>query len=524
VASVKTVHSLSITADFIPGRGGATAHETRSSEELAKRVASLPEENSEGTARELIALLLAFNRSGRPRRRDIRTLEVVRGRAEAILPGLQARLNSASTPLTRVTRENAHVVEKLLKELGAAYTRLVLAPAPLISFGVKEQLYPPLVVALDLVSRRLLLTYQFYARRPRLVWKTLHALYRQAVAWHMDTVEVDAAKHSALSVYRAAVLTALADPSRLGPGELQRVRDYIARFGDEASISKAKTITQPINIFVLEGRRDRPGIALADQPEALQEGGAWVLATRRLVERSQFHLSQLQTGMSLRELGLPSDPDPARYRDLLQRLSSNWQGKRRPRAARQHFWPRAEIRVGFNSAWKLLNEIESESDRDMATVLRNEWTIRNESPGGFALRHINGTVAALNVGELIGVHMNGRSDSYVCIVRWIKSDNREHLEIGLQHVAPRLVPVSFRSDRVDDANAADAEPESEDQPIFFAPVSRNFNRVPVIIAPAQLVRPGLDFQIRYIGADIHLHSVRTLETTPYVEIVQVRPR
>lgn len=515
IMSLMRVKPIAMATNFFPGRGtaaGATEHQ--SSAELARRVASLPPENSEATGRELISILVAFNQSTRPRRRDLQALEAVRMRVEAVLPGMQARLAGASVPLARATREHAHAVEKLLKELGAAYTRLVLAPEPMLAFGRRAQLYPALVAAMDLVARRLLLTYQLYARRPRFVWKTLHTLYRQAVEWGMADREVESPKASALSIYRAAVLTALADPPRLGPGELQQARDYIARFGDAASIGTTRYVAHPVNVFVLEGRRDRPATALAMQPKALRPTGSWVLVTRRLVERSQFHLSQLQTGMSLRELGLPNENDPARYRDLLQRLAVNWQGKRRPRASRQHFWPRAEIRVGFAPAWRLLTEIENDADRAIAHALRNTWSVRNESPGGFALRHINGTVAALNVGELIGVHVGGRSDSYVCMVRWIKSDNREHLEIGLQHVAPRLVPVSFRGG----LNG------SMSHPVFFAPVSPEFNRVPVLIAPAQLIRPGTDFEIQYIGTDIPLHSVRVLETTPYVDVIQVRPR
>ena len=513
VSTVKTVQP--IATPFIPGWGAGSNADVQSSAELARRVASLPPENSEATPAELAAILVAFNKSGRARRRDLQALEALRTRVEAVLPAMQARLVGASVPLARATREHAHAVEKLLKELGAAYTRLALAPEPTFAFGRRAQLYPALVVAMDLVTRRLLLTYQLYARHPRFVWKTLHTLYRKAIDWGMADREIDSPKASALSIYRAAVLTALADPPRLGPGELQQARDYIARFGDAASIGTVRNVPQPVNVFVLEGgRRDHAATALAMQPKALRPTGSWVIVTRRLVERSQFHLSQLQTGMSLRELGLPNENDPARYRDLLQRLASNWQGKRRPRASRQHFWPRAEIRVGFAPAWRLLNEIESDADRAVALALRNTWSVRNESPGGFALRHINGTVAALNVGELIGVHVAGRHDSYVCLVRWIKSDNREHLEIGLQHVAPRLVPVSFRGG----LNG------SMSHPVFFAPVSPEFNRVPVLITPAQLIRPSTDFQIQYIGADIQLHSVRVLETTPYVDVIQVRPR
>lgn len=499
-----------MSVNFIAGRGRDAEGEEWQPEELRRRLSNLAQADLDTAARTLIDELARFN-GVPPHRRRLATVEVFRSLVESIMPRLQARLDGTAPPVSRATRANAYVVEKLMKELGIAYTRLVHSvPGSWLSFGHRQQLHGPLVRAMDLLARRLLLSYRMYARAPKGVWAGLHELYMLALDWNVAARDLAAPNTSALAIYRKALLLAFAEPARLASGDLQRARDFIARFGDAADVLRPRADRPDTCVFVIDSREDRPGVSLAKLRYAIPAERALVLETGRLVERIGHQLEQLERGTPAVQLGLPQDPDTRRYRDTLRRLAANWSGAARKRAPRMQFRPRAELHVGFPGVWKMLEAPVEPAPA--AELPANEWGILNESPGGFALRHIRGPIPALRVGDLVGVRSRDRGDVFVCLVRWIQSDAAEHLDVGLQQLAPRFAPATYR--RVD-GNAV------THVPVLFAPSSPQFNRVPVVVMPAKLVTAGTEFVIQYLGGAITLRAERSLEATSHAELFQV---
>jgi len=47
----------------------------------------------------------------------------------------------------------------------------------------------------------------------------------------------------------------------------------------------------------------------------------------------------------------------------------------------------------------------------------------------------------LSVGDIAAVRTGGEQNWQICLVRWAVSENPEHLELGLQILAPRAVPA-----------------------------------------------------------------------------------
>jgi cyclic-di-GMP-binding protein len=506
--------ALSFIAD---DPSGATGDEW-SPEGLPRRLAVFAPSDLDGLARALIEELVGFNRSA-AHRGHAPTVEFFRSAIESVMPRLQARLEGATPPINRAIRGHAYLVEKLLKELAIAYARVVAhGPRSLLTFGSKRALHAPLLRAMDLLVRRLLLSYRLYARAPRGAWAALHELYGLAVGWQLAERDLSAPGSNVTSIYRKALLLAFAEPSRLPLGDLQRTRDYIARFGDAAELVRAAGGAAASGVFVLDPREDRPGTAVGKLRHGVPSERVTMLVTTKLVERLQQHLAALDAGATPAQLGLPQDPDPARYRDLLRRLATNWSGAARKRSARLQFRPRAELYVGFPGVWKMLespDEWTGPASQAPEPVRMNEWSILNESPGGFALRYISGPVPSLRIGDIVGVRSRDRGDAFVCLVRWIQSEGAEHLDLGLQQLAPRFAPVTYR--RTDAASTTHL-------PILFAPSSPQHNRVPVVVVPSRLLAPGTDFEIQYLGGDVGLHAERVLESTPHAELVQVTPR
>jgi hypothetical protein len=479
-------------------------------ESLRRRLAPVPGLDLDSAARRIADELVAFN-AVPVDRRSIVVADLLRAHVDGLMPRLLARVEGAAPPLARPVRQHVHAVEKLLKELGIAYARVVqFAAHHWIPFGQRKARHGPLVRAMDLLARRLHLAYRLYARPSRGVWASLHELHRIASDWELADAPLSSREPSADIIYRKALLLALVDPARLAAGDMPRVRDYVARFGDSASLASARPRADDVALFVIDSHQDRPPTPVARHRAVPGQNGVRYLDTQPLIERLKEHAAQLEAGVPPGRLGLPPDPDPVRYRALLRRLEAAWDGRPRKRAARLQFRPRATLQVGFPAVWAMLDP-----DAPTPTPAPAEWAILNESPAGIALRHMSGTVPPLRVGDVVGVRPKERDEIAVCLVRWIQSDSVDAIDLGLQQIAPRMAPVTYRP-----AGARGAAIV----PVLFAPTSPQFERAPIVAAPAKLITAGLDFKISYLGADIRLHAERVLEGTPHTELIRVSPR
>ena len=485
---------------------------------LRRRLALLGSLDLDTAAKRLTTELETFNQL-EPKPSQLGAIELMRASLEAILPRLQTRLDGATPPITHAMRTQAQKIDVLLAALADAYLRLIQSADHTWGLfrycGLRQQLHAPLVRAIELFARRLLLAHRLYTRAPRGAWTSLHTLYLIAARWNIAHRDINGRGASPVAVYCKALLLAFAEPSRLPPGDLQRARDYIARFANIAEIVRADRPDSRDNAFVIEPLQDRPGIARGRFPASKDDARHWLLLTAPLLRRIDQQLDALARGTPPVQLGLPQEPDTQRYRDLLTRLKQSWSSIPRRRTRRVQFRPRAELFISFPGIWTMLGA------QPESLSARNEWAIVNESPGGFALRHARGTLPALRIGDLVGIRLFERGDTLVCLVRWIRSEGGEHLELGIQQLAPRFSPATYRRN---DSNVAGSMNAVSHVPVLYAPVSPQFNRVPVVVAPARLLAAGTTLTIEHHGVTVELRADRALEITPHATLWQVSAR
>ena len=273
-------------------------------------------------------------------------------------------------------------------------------------------------------------------------------------------------------------------------------------------------------MFAIDPRRDKPGVAYAKRADAGFENGELVLLTREIVERLEAQLKKLRDGVAPASLGLPEEARTPAYRELMQRLVTHWRGDRAQRQPRQRFHPRVELWVGLREIWRVLRaEAPAETPQADITVrdqpaTASEWIILNESGRGFALKFMSGTLAPINVGEVVAIRTRDRGAIYVCLVRWILSNNPEHFELGLQQLGPVVVPAVYKaqeSDRV--------APE----PVLFFPEMPAQRHPPTIVAPANRLFPQQSFSLRHRRGRMSLRAARVLEKTGSIELLEVSP-
>jgi hypothetical protein len=500
-----------IVSFIASGRGTAGVAEP-GADELAAWLATLPGHDPAGAARLLIDKLVAINHAAGSPRTRLRLLDMLRERIESLVPRLERELEDATLPLAPQLRETAYFIEKLLKELGAGYTAAVLnSPRTWLAFGLKRQIHAPLVRAMDLLSRRLLLTHRLYARSPGGVWAELHQLYGLARELGLESRQAESPPTSAGALYRNTLLLTFAEPARLMPGELTLVQDYLLRFGALAEILHSPPDAKPRGIFLIDPRRDRPGIAASKRKDEGSSAFERVLSARALVERLESQFVRLQSGVSPDTLGLPEEAGRVAYRALLRRLAGNWRGERRKRSARLRFHPRVAVHIGLNSAWEALGPGAKPCTKPEKA---SEWVIVNESAGGFALRLMNGRTGHVAVGDVLLVQSRERGAQYGCIVRRVVSNNPDHLEIGVQQLAPRvLAAVALLDSREGDQGVK----------ALFCPALPGRDQPALLVVPAGVRTSHRDLHLRTREGLARVRLRRVAERSADIELLEIDP-
>jgi hypothetical protein len=487
-------------------------------DQLREWLTALPQHDAAAAAGALIERLISFNRTDLQARARIRALEMFRDHVDGLLPHLERKLQDAAPPLSGALRHVAYLMEKLFKELAAGYSRSVLeVPKTWLSMGFRSQLHIPLVRAMEYHARRLALAQQLYARSPGAVWADLHRLYHLARDWRMDAEPIESPMVSALDVYRTALLLAFAQPSKLNRTDFLRVQSYLASHAQLAEITPVRNGTETTCAFAIDHRRDKPGVALAKRKELTLENGELLLITAALVERIETQVKRVRSGIGATSLGLPEEGATLGYQELLQRLATNWRGERAVRPTRTQFHPRIEAWVGLREIWRALRaetpaESGAEPAAEVGAARASEWIVLNESSRGFALRHMSGTPPPIQVGELVAIRPRGRGAIFVCLVRWIQSNNPEHLEVGIQQLAPVAVPAVYKPS---EANGGAPEP------VLFFPQMPTQRKAPAIAVPPDQLRGDSPFSLRHRRGRLNLRPGRIVEKTSSIELIEV---
>jgi len=505
--------------NLIAGSLNADDRDEFAPEHIREWLASLAAADVIGAARAIVERLVALNRAAPQGRRHLRALDMFRDHVEWLLPRLEGRVARAHPPLGGELREVAYYMEKLFKELAAGYAHIVLrTPRSWVSTSYRRHLHAPLTRAMDLHARRLALSKRMYARTPTAVWAEMHRLFQVARTWGVAEHQIDSPRTSPLRIYREALLLAFAEPTNLMPGEFTRVQSYLTAHGHLAEILPQMKVGEVQCVFAIDPRRDIPGVAYAKRADVRFENGALTLSTHKLVERLEVQLRKLANGVAPASLGLPTEAARPDHRELLQRLVAQWRGERKQRPARMRFHPRAELWVSLREIWRLLRAESPKSALPADITHRQgpgratQWIIENESARGFALKYMSGSLPPMNVGEIVAIKTRERSAVYVCLVRWILSNNPEHFELGLQQLAPVVVPAVYKLSEAD---------RTAPEPILFFPEVPAQKRAAVVAASPNRLRSNEAFSLRHGLGRLSVRATRVIETTPSVELIEV---
>ena len=141
--------------------------------------------------------------------------------------------------------------------------------------------------------------------------------------------------------------------------------------------------------------------------------------------------------------------------------------------------------------------------------------IANESAGGLALSKASEDPVQIRVGDLIGLKPESGGAWNVGVVRWVKSDSPEDLELGVQMLAPSATPVTIKPVIAGAGASFEMALLLPELPIVKQPAT--------ILAQRDAYQGQREFELSLEGQTRHVRATKLLEQTASFEQFQFTP-
>ena len=382
--------------DLLPNGHNAEALDP---ERFQAWLATLPFERPGVAAQALMNELMRF-RTVTSRSTRIKLFEASLDTAHRLVREVEKQLADSHLPLDQEVQLVFIATNALLKTLAACYAGIAdEINQKWIGLGLAKPLRLATLRAMEFQAQRLDLAYRVYARGSKSAWSELHRLYRIARSGGFANYKPQDARASAEQVYVNALLLDFAEPTKLAPGELERVRFYVERHAKFAQLEEAQAAKKGDEsldaCFLIKPKDSRAGRSLVRTGNVPIEPGDLVLRCSRLLTKLQGQIGGIEKGVEPARLGLPLAARQSSYVMLMRSLHRLWSAPPMRRFSRQKFKPRVDLVVGFDQLWTYLAGPANRRRTDELPVKidTSEWAIGNESPGGFSLQYIAGNAA-----------------------------------------------------------------------------------------------------------------------------------
>ncbi|HEX7044336.1 MAG TPA: hypothetical protein VF203_06955 [Burkholderiales bacterium] len=492
-------------------------------------LASLPLLNPAAAGRKLHDALAAYNRMNIDPALRLQLLELLRPPIHHVVSELRKRYVGLPLPLPEKHRRAAQQTQEFHRELAYGYKLLVLAPPQ----SARAPAETALAVhrAIRHLTEMLLAAYLSYAPYEGAVWREIHALYRHAeelgVAHIPVTDRLREARPdtSVADAYKHALLLDLADPYHLPSRMVAKIDQYLQCYAGLATLHREFDRVEPNCHFLIDPQNERAGILYSNEAPPEPAAGGALLNTIELARHIHAQLTSFRAGELPNCALLP----PGFYRiggeEMLLRLINVW-GLNPKRTYRRSARTNAKIEVlvglpaihyWFSGGPFVVSGArmgpfprgqqpgaDAGDPQPPHEYLPAWWEVQDESAGGMALRKTGLVSRRVKVGDLVATRFDGDEQWSLAVVRWVKSHNPSHVEIGTQRLAPGARAVVIK---VIDEHMR----ESEFLPALLLP------EIPALGEPVTLVTPGNIFRPNRI---IHVDDGRTFTRLVAREVLE----
>ncbi|MCC6194663.1 MAG: hypothetical protein IT518_09375 [Burkholderiales bacterium] len=356
--------------------------------------------------------------------------------ATHLWPQLEKQFVRASHPLSGDALEAAKAALTLASELAVAYKHLLASEAgKRISLGGQRLMVALVHRCLQCTTRILVNSYLSYAPVPPRTWHDAHLIYAFARERNLHLVPVSADQPEATPdrLTIQSLLLALANPYGFLPGQLTIVLRYVQEYAHWAKLTDVAPVHRMAKaVAIVPVGHDFPPFS-ANKGGSI-EGSKLFLLTFDLAFQIQEQLRALEAGGDVPS-GIGRDPVARlQYLTLLKRLLRQWaipparQFNRLPSRAR------VVTCAGLSGVWQYSRGVHATVNRPPTGLppMANCQVI-NHTPAGYALRQTDAAPAALRIGELVALRIEGRNGLQVAMVRWFRNTLKgSGLEFGCE--------------------------------------------------------------------------------------------
>jgi len=379
-----------------------------------------------------------------------RIVELVSVRALDVSDRFKPQLLTITLPLPRELHRAIVDLVRTLLDIAAMYQDLL----KIESEAVGENAPSMATRAMRLLSEAFLLGCMGGTEASREMWTRANQILLQAGELEDGAGDAEATMSSASAVarYKQVAAIAVLQPETLTARELLWVFEYLEVVAGAGELSW-RPIQPDIAVFWIDlGKGGGPVAQVRRAPPVGDE--LLYFRALRLSRRVSEQIDWLEGRIADAEVvglerdgdllepetsGLPLGLTPVEVLSLLRRMRDRWTtpgSREQPRRAKLYA---VQVCQGLREIWRM-HRTGNVSEKIV------EWMVYNESPGGFAIISVGGVEGVLSAGMALALRRGQSGPWTVCIVRWIRNEKPEEVELGLQVVAEgcSAVSVGFR--------------------------------------------------------------------------------
>lgn len=402
-----------------------------------------------------------------------RILDLFYDRTLRLSLALKSDLCEASLPLGKEMRAMAALLVSACLGIAASYER-VLVDADRLAHSKRRNPATVAARALRGLAEALEVCCMIAGPPPPDLWRRAHVLAKAAKDHYEPTATViPGISLDADKIYKGLLGLAAAQPEGFSPREIALACDYLGQFS--AAVSLQPSPQEEGTWYWVDVSRDM-GPVPPNRRIPPHHGDLLYCSFQLLSRLLGEQVSALESGMPAGNLRLPERAAGQGGIAALKRLQAHWaQPPHRHHARRPNNY-RAQVCIGLSELWHLLEHGDAPEGTEAGEEGMTEWMVLNESPSGYAVMHVAGKVAGLAPGSAIALRPAADMPWSICVVRWMKSENPEHLELGLELVSPsaRSVQLIFRNN----------DPSQQPTPGLLLPAIPALREHAAVLAPS----------------------------------------
>ncbi len=260
------------------------------------------------------------------------------------------------------------------------------------------------------------------------LWLQVHAAFKL-----VEKFSAGESQSVAGDVIKGVLALAAVQPESLTAPEIAIIIDFLSEFSAAVSIA-AKAEEPADGWFWVEETQDAAPVALARKPAPLI-GHVSYVSCAKLAELANQRLAILNDGGAGITQRLSKSAGVEVVRDVLARAHTRWLSPPKRQEIRRTSHYRVEICAPLTRLWQVLGDNQNMPESEKA-ALSTQWLVLNESANGYAMMHVSGAIDDLVAGDVVGVRTAPDQPWKICLLRWGRSDNPAHIEIGLELASP----------------------------------------------------------------------------------------